>query len=74
MYSIEYPRYSIENISGNHIGGRFYAYGREANLETGCVMVWTVNNLTLGGCPDIIMEVVSDVQNDDGEVVSSRDS
>ena len=37
-------------------------------------MVWTVNNLTLGGCLEIIMEFISDVHTADGEVLSSRDS
>ena len=73
MYLKEYPGYTIEYFFGNHIGSRFYAYRREANLEPGCVMVWTVNNLALGGCLEIIMEVVSDIQNADGDVVSSRD-
>ena len=37
-------------------------------------MGWEVNNLTLGGGPGIIMEEVTDIQNNIGEVVSGSDS
>ena len=43
------------------IGGRFYTDGREAKLEPGNIMVWSVNIITLGEGLESITEGVSDV-------------
>ena len=55
------------------IGGRFYADGRELELEPVYVMGWVVNNLTIVGGFESILEVISNVCDANDEVVSSRE-
>ena len=55
------------------IGVRFCADGREAELEPGYVMGWTVNNLTLIGGLENIMDGIGEIRNTDGEVVGGSD-
>ena len=56
------------------IGGRLYAYDREAEPVPGYIVGWSVNNITFEGGLDIIMECVSDIHNANCGVVSGRDS
>ena len=49
----------LKNISA--IGGSLYAYGREAKIEPGYVMGHTVNNFTLLGSLDSILEGIGDI-------------
>ena len=50
--------------------GRFNTYGREAEPEPGDIMGWEVNDITLKGGPDIILEGVSYICNNNSKVVS----
>ena len=50
-------------------GVRFYAYGREAELDPGEVMGYTVNNLPLRGSLEVIIEGISDIHNTNGDMV-----
>ena len=60
-------------LSSLYAATDLYSYDREAELEPVYVMGLEVNNITLVGCPEIILECISDVHNVNGEVVSSID-
>ena len=51
---------------------RFYADCRETELEPEYLMGWAVNNITIKGGLDSILEFIIDVRNYNGEVVSVR--
>ena len=53
---------------------RLYVDGREAYLEPGNLLGWSVNNTTIGGGLESILEGVSGVCNSDGEVVIGSNS
>ena len=55
------------------IGSRFYEDVRETEIKLGYLMGWAVNNITLKGYLEIILEGVSDIRNANAEVVSDRD-
>ena len=49
---------------------RFYADFRETELEPEYLIGWAVNNITIKGGLDSILEFIIDVRNYNGEVVS----
>ena len=55
------------------IGGRLYAYGREAELEPGFVMGCTENIFTLIGILESILEDIGDILNVNVEVLGVSD-
>ena len=61
----------FHEVSG--IWGKFYVYSREEEIEPGYLMGWSVNNFTLGGGLESILEDIGDILNADGDVVGGRD-
>ena len=55
------------------VEGRFNLCGMEMELEPGNVMGCKFNNITLVGVLERIMEVIIDIRNTSGEVVSGSD-